>query len=132
MVWTAETIKLAKQQNEYMKRRFSTQYSQYNYEIVKLQFLNKITFALMFLYFIVAAVYLGILFVGPNRGEHSFLFKVTALLVIILFPYFITPLEYFLFRIALFVVETCTGDLFRHDDYEYLIDQTYVPNLMRS
>jgi len=86
----------------------------------------------MFLYFIVAAVYLGIIFVGPNRGKNSFLFKITALLIIILFPYFITPIEYFLFRGVLFVLETFMGDLFGHDDYEYLIDQTYVPNLMRS
>jgi hypothetical protein len=126
----ADTINLAKTQNEYMKRRFSTQYSQYNYEYVKLQFLNKITYALMLLYFIIAAVYLGIIFIGPNRDKNSFFYKASTLLILILFPFLITPIEYFLFRGLLFVVQTFTGSLFNNDDYGYFIDQTYVPNFI--
>ena len=132
MTFTDAQKDLAKQQNEYMKRRFSTQYSQYNYEIVKLQSITKITFALMLLYFIVAAVYLGIIFIGPNRDQHSFVYKASTLLVIILFPYLITPIEYFLFRGVLFVLEILSGGLYGHDDYAYMIDQTYVPNFLRS
>ena len=123
---------IAKTQNEYMKRRFSTQYSQYNYEIGKLQFLNKIMYSLMMLYFVIAAVYLGILFIGPNRDKNSFIFKIGVLLAIIFYPFLITPIEYFSFRCVLFVLETLLGNIFTNDDYGYLIDQTYVPNVLRS
>jgi lipopolysaccharide export LptBFGC system permease protein LptF len=111
---------IAKVQNEYMKRRFSTQYSQYNYEVGKLQFLNKITYPLMMLYFIVAAVYLGIIFIGPNRDKNSYIFKVCALVILILFPFIITPIEYIIVRGVLFVLKTFTGNVFEHDDYDYL------------
>ena len=123
---------LAKTQNEYMKRRFSTQYSQYNYEIGKLQSLNKITYGLMLLYYIVAGVYLGIIFIGPTRDKSTYLFKISILLIIMLFPFLITPVEYFLYRVVLFVVETFMGKVFENDDYGYLIDQTYVPNFLRD
>jgi len=111
---------VAKVQNEYMKRRFSTQYSQYNYEVGKLEFLNKIMYPLLMLYFIVAAVYLGIIFIGPNRDKNSYLFKVGALVILILFPFLITPIEYILVRGVLFVFRTFTGNVLEDDDYNYL------------
>ena len=122
-----EINSIAQIQNEYMRRRFSTQKSLYNYEIMNLHSLQKITYALFILYFIVAAGYLGIIFLGPNREKISFSFKGSVLLFILLFPFLITPIEYFLFRCVLFMIETFAGQRFEADKYEYIMDQTYVP-----
>jgi hypothetical protein len=111
---------IAKVQNEYMKRRFSTQYSLYNYELEKLLFLNNITYPLLMLYFIAAAVYLGIIFIGPNRDKNSYIFKGGALLILILFPFLITPVEYIIVRSVLFTLRTFTGNVLEDDDYNYL------------
>jgi hypothetical protein len=119
--------KIAKIQNEYMKRRFSTKYSQYNYDNSKLQYLNKISFTLLMLYFIIAAVYLGILFVGPGREDVSYFYKLLALIVLVLYPFLITPIEYFSFRAIVFIVETVFGKVFEQDDYEFLIDFSHLP-----
>ena len=75
---------LAKQQNEYMRRRFTTKYSAYNY-------------------------------------------KVAILLVLVLYPFLITPLEYFVFRAITFVIETIVGNVFTRDDHEYVVEHTYLP-----
>lgn len=119
--------KIARIQNDYMKRRFSTQNSLYNYEILNLRYMHQITYALFILYFIIAAGYLGIIFIGPNREKTSFSYKASILLFTLLFPFLITPIEYTLFRGVLFIVKTLTGQLFVSDNYEYILDQTYVP-----
>ena len=121
------SIEIARIQNDYMKRRFSTQNSLYNYEILNLRYMHQITYALFILYFIIAAGYLGIIFIGPNREKTSFSYKASILLFILLFPFLITPIEYTLFRGVLFIVKTLTGQLFVSDNYEYILDQTYVP-----
>jgi hypothetical protein len=123
----SDLIGVAQIQNDYMRRRFSTQKSLYNYEILNLQYLNKFTYAFFILYFIIAAGYLGIICIGPNSEKISFTYKGSVLLFVLLFPFLITPIEYFFFRKILFIVETFTGQLFTSDKYEYILDQTYVP-----
>ena len=118
---------IGRTQNEYMKRRFSTKYSQYNYDIRKLQFLNNVSFSLLILYFILGAVYLGIHFIGPGSEKNSYLYKFIILTIIIGYPFLITPIEYFSFRTLLFVVETAVGKVFERDDYEFLIDLRHLP-----
>ena len=113
------TAAVAKVQNEYMKRRFSTQYSLYNYEVEKLLFLNQFMYPLLMLYFIAAAVYLGIIFIGPNRDKNSYIFKVCALIILILFPFLITPAEYIMLRGVLFLLRNFTGNVLEDDDYNY-------------
>lgn len=120
-------VKIGRTQNEYMRRRFSTKNSQYTYDIQKLQFFNNISFALLLLYFIVAAVYLGILFVGPDREKNTFFYKLVVLVILVLYPFLVTPIEYFTFRGLLFVVETAIGKVFERDDYEFLIDLRNLP-----
>ena len=114
--------KLSKTQNDYMKRRFSTKDSQYNYDIQNLQFLNKFSFALLIFYFLIAAVYLGIIFIGPGSDKISNFFKFLVLLLFILYPFLITPFEYYSFRAVLFVLETAIGKIYDKDDYAFMID----------
>jgi hypothetical protein len=122
-----EIVKLAKQQNEYMKRRFSTKYSEYNYKVVQQYSLHNFTYALIWIYFILSAVYLGILFVGPKRQKFSYRYKVMMLIILVLFPYVVTPIEYFIFRGISYIIETTIGNVFKRDDYQYLVDYTYMP-----
>jgi len=118
---------IARIQNEYMKRRFSTKYSQYNYDYQRLQSLNNISFLLLMSYFIISAAYLGILFFGQHRGTVSYSYKVFALVFLVLYPFIITPIEYFLFRAIAFVIETAVGNIFEHDDYVFLLDFSHLP-----
>ena len=108
-------------QNEYMKRRFSTKYSQYNYEMVQLQFFNSLVYPMLCCYFVLASIYLGILMIGPDKDKISNFYKIIILLIIVLFPIFITPLEYLLYRGTRFVIETVTGNVFENDEYDYSI-----------
>jgi hypothetical protein len=122
-------VELAKQQNDYMRRRFSTKYSQYSYKVGQIQLLHNLTYGLVWIYFILAAFYLGILFVGPNRKLYSYKYKGLILLALVLFPYVITPIEYFFVRLFVFLTETTVGNVYERDDHEYVVDYTYVPNL---
>ena len=122
-------ITLAEQQNQYMQRRFSTKYSQYNYKVGQTQSLHYLTYGLIWIYFLLSAFYLGILFVGPKRKLYSYKYKFLILLVLVLFPYVITPIEYFFVRLFVFLTETIIGNVYERDDHEYIIDYTYVPNL---
>lgn len=122
-------ITLAEQQNQYMQRRFSTKYSQYNYKVGQTQSLHYLTYGLIWIYFLLSAFYLGILFVGPKRKLYSYKYKFFILLVLVLFPYVITPIEYFFVRLFVFLTETIIGNVYERDDHEYIIDYTYVPNL---
>jgi len=122
-------ITLAEQQNKYMQRRFSTKYSQYNYKVEQTQSLHYLTYGLIWIYFILSAFYLGILFVGPKRKLYSYKYKFLILLALVLFPYVITPIEYFFVRLFVFLTETIIGNVYERDDHEYVVDYTYVPNL---
>ena len=112
-----------------MHKRFSTQYSQYNYKVEQLRQLNHFTYLLIWLYFILAAIYLGIIFVGPKAPEFSYQFKLIVLLVLIFYPYVITPIEMFLFRMFTYLIETVVGNVYKRPDYQYVIDYSYIPNL---
>ena len=114
--------KLSQTQNEYMKTRFSTKYSQYNYDIMEMQTLNKVMNILLLLYFITSAIYLGIIFIGPNRDKISYTFKGGVVAMLVLFPVFITPTEYYIYRGIRFAVETSMGSVYQKDDYEFLLN----------
>lgn len=121
-------INLAKQQNEYMRRRFSTKQSQYEYKTGQNRFLNNFIYALLWVYFILAAIYLAIVFVSPKRDQFSYQYKVAVLLILVLYPFIITPIEYFILRGLALIVETVVGNVFERDDYEYVMDYTHLPN----
>ena len=122
-------LTLAEQQNKNIQRRFSTKYSQYKYKVEQTQSLHYLTYGLIWIYFLLSAFYLGILFVGPKRKLYSYKYKFLILLVLVLFPYVITPIEYFFVRLFVFLTETIVGNVYERDDHEYVIDYTYVPNL---
>jgi len=126
---TAEQISMAKHQNKAIERRFSTQNSKYTYKIDQIRSLNNFVYFLIWLYFILVTIYLAIIFVGSKSSKFSFFYKVTVLIVLVLFPYIISPIEMFIVKMLTFIVETVVGDVFKRPDYEYIIDYSYIPEV---
>jgi len=124
-----QLIELARKQNNAMHTRYSTQYSQYTYKIGQIHFLNNFTYFLIWIYFILAAIYLGILIVSEKRNNFSMYYKVGVFLTIIVFPYIITPIEMFIMKMCTFVIETIVGKVFERPDHEFVINYNSIPNI---
>lgn len=124
-----DILNLATNQNNAMRRRFSTKYSQDLYKSGKMIYLNTYFFYLIWLYFILSAVYLGILFIGPSAPKYSAYYKVGVLIGLVLFPYIATPVEMFLLKMLTFITETVMGNVYERPDYEYVLDYNAVPNI---
>jgi len=121
--------KIALRQNEAVRKRYTTQYSQVDYKQGQIRSLNNLIYALLWIYFILAAVYLWKIFVSKSSGNYSFRFKMIVLILLVLYPYIITPLEVFFLRMITFIVENVVGNVYKRPDYDYVIDRTYLPNL---
>ena len=125
---TAENlIEIAKKQNAYLEKRFSVQASRVFYKKQQVESLNSVIYGLVWVYFITAAVCLGILFVGPRAKQFSPSFKFIVLLLVVCYPYFIAPLEMFLVKFFTFIVETIVGNVWTRPDNEFSLDYTYIP-----
>lgn len=124
-----DILNLAKNQNHAMRRRFSTKYSQVAYKTGQMVYLSNYIFYAIWLYFILSAGYLAILFIGPRAQTFSPYYKVGVLLVLVLFPYVATPIEMFLLRMGTYVVETAIGNVYDRPDFEYIIDYNAIPNI---
>ena len=120
-------VNVAKAQNDYMKRRFSTKESSYNYKVGQISYLHNLTYGLLWVYFILAALYLAIIMVGPKSKNYSYVYKLLTLIFLVLFPYIVTPVEMFLLRGLSLIVETIFGNVFNRPDHEYVIDYSYLP-----
>jgi len=124
-----DIINLASNQNNAMRRRFSTKYSQIAYKNGRMVYLSNYIFYSIWLYFILSVAYLGILFIGPRAQTFTAYYKVGVLIVLVLFPYVATPIEMFFLKMFTFIVETLIGNVYERPDYEYVIDYNAVPNL---
>lgn len=121
--------KIADAQNNAMRRRFSTHTSAYNYKVGQLQSLNSFIYVLIWAYFILAAIYLWKIYVSSESAQYTFYYKLAILIVLVLFPYVITPIEMFFIRMIAYIVETIIGNVFNRPDYEYVIDYSYIPTV---
>jgi len=122
-------LNLAKNQNNAMRRRFSTKNSQVAYKNGRMVYLSSYVFYLIWVYVILSAAYLGIIFIGPRAPKFTSYYKVGVLIVLVLFPYVATPIEMFFLKMLTFIVETVMGNVYERPDFEYLIDYNAVPNL---
>lgn len=124
-----DILNLAENQNNAMRRRFSTKDSQVAYKTGRLVYLSNYMYYLVWLYFILSAVYLGILFVGPRSKTFTPYYKVGVLIGLVLFPYLSTPVEMFFIKLVTFMVETMIGNVYERPDVEYVIDYNAIPNI---
>jgi len=126
-----EHLVIAERQNNAMRRRFTTHESAYTYKIGQIKSLNGIIYILIWAYFILAAIYLGILLIGPKSESYSFYYKLCVLIVLVIYPYVITPFLMFIYRLIVFIIESAIGNVFSRPDYQYVIDRSYIPNLFK-
>lgn len=124
-----DILNLASNQNNAMRRRFSTQYSKVAYKTGQMVYLSNYIFYLIWLYFILSAFYLGVLFVGPKAKTFSPYYKIGVLLALVLFPYLATPVEMFFLKMVTYIIETLIGNVYERPDFEYVIDYNAIPNL---
>lgn len=124
-----KTIALAKRQNDALRKRFSTKYSNWNYQIQQLQQLQKFNSWFIFIYCTLSIMYAGLLIFGENAVKYSWVYKLTVISICIVFPFIISPVEMFFVNLFTFFTKTFFGDVYNRPDYEYGIDYTFVPTL---
>lgn len=120
-------IEIAKKQNAYLEKRFSVQASRIFYKKQQVESLNSVIYVLIWVYFITAGVFLGILFVGPKANLYSSYVKFIVILLVVCYPYIIAPLEMFFVKFFTFIVESSVGNVWTRPDNEYSLDYTYIP-----
>uniref|UniRef100_A0A6C0CMV4 Uncharacterized protein n=1 Tax=viral metagenome TaxID=1070528 RepID=A0A6C0CMV4_9ZZZZ len=125
----ANHVKIAQRQNQAVRRRFTTGDSQYMYKVEKIKSLNFYIYVFIWIYVILAGFYIWIIFIGKKSSNYSISYKIAALIIIILFPYLITPIELFYARLITYIIETVAGNVYTRPDYEYVVDSTYIPSL---
>lgn len=103
-------IQLAQVQNNYVAKRFSTKNSLYRYKNEQLTILTKFANAFMSLYFILAGIYLSIILIDPTHQQvHSYYYKITLLLLLISFPFIITPIEIVTYDVLMYCARFTFG-----------------------
>ena len=65
------------------------------------------------------------------RNIYSFYYKLCVLIVLVIYPYVITPFLMFIYRLIAFIIESAIGNVFSRPDYQYVIDRSYIPNLFK-
>jgi uncharacterized spore protein YtfJ len=107
----------SKAQNNELVKSFSTKSSKSLYQTEQISSLNWYVYYLIWLYAVVAVVFLGFLFAGPKTKKLSIYIKLIITLLLILYPYYITPLEDFLYEIVTFGSNILYGNVYLHPEY---------------
>ena len=84
---------LAEEQNKEIEAEFSTKYVGYLYQLERNHLANLYIYWLYWLYGIVAAVFVFFLIRGANAQSITWTMKVVYIILIIMFPFVIVPIE---------------------------------------
>ena len=103
-----KVIQMAEVQNNYVAQRFSTKNSLYRYKNEQLTILNQFVNAFMALYFILAGIYLSIVIIDTTK-IHSYHYKITLLLCLVSFPFVITPIEFVIYDVVMYLARFAFG-----------------------
>jgi hypothetical protein len=117
-------IELAKSQNTYLEKQYSTQGSKYLYKTQQIHSLNTAIFYLFWIYFIFSLIYLVMIVL---EKKYSYQWKIIVFLLLIIYPYLIYTIEVFLAKVYTFCVETIIGNVFQRPDNEFNVDYTFMP-----
>lgn len=109
--------KRAKSQNKELEKAYSTKFSKSQYQTEKISAINYYIYYLIWIYACIAVVFIGFLFVGPKSKKTSFYFKLAILLLLIAYPYYITPLQDYIYHFIRFCLDTLHGNVFFYSDY---------------
>jgi hypothetical protein len=120
---------LAKKQNEYLRKRYSTKDSQYEYELEKLRSMNWYINVLFMVYLVICMICVYVIIVGNNFKDMNKYKKGFFIFLLFLFPYVMTPLEGSLLNLLSYILKTITGETYDKSEYQYVLDSGYLPGL---
>lgn len=104
-------------QNVELAKAFSTKSSISLYQTEQISSLNWYLYYLIWIYAILVVVFLGFLFAGPKSKETSIYIKLLITLLLILYPYYITNIEEFLYEFVKFGSNILYGNVYLHPEY---------------
>ena len=104
-------------QNVELAKAFSTKSSKSLYQTEQISSLNWYVYYLIWIYAILAVVFLGYLFAGPKSKQISIYVKLLITLLLILYPYYITTIEDFLYEFVMFGSNILYGNVYLHPEY---------------
>lgn len=107
----------SKAQNEELEKAFSTHFSKIQYQTEQISSLNFYVYYLIWIYAIIAVIFLGFLFAGQKSKKTSIYLKLFITLLLVLYPYYITDLEDILMSIGNFVFDEFYGNIYIKSEY---------------
>lgn len=120
---------LARRQNEYIKKRYSTKDSQYEYKLQQVSSLTNTIHVLFYLYAILSIICIYIIIFGEQFLEFGKYSKIIMILLLFLFPYIMTPIEGAIINFVYFLIKMITGETVDTAEYQYVLDTSYIPGL---
>lgn len=104
-------------QNKELARAFSTHSSKSMYQTEQIASLNWYVYYLLWLYAVVAVIFLVALFGGPNANKTSIYVKGIVTVLILLYPFYVTTVENFLYAFYQFGLHIIYGDVYIQSSY---------------
>lgn len=115
---TMDTLEAkAEAQNKELARAFSTHSSKSMYQTEQIASLNWYVYYLLWLYAVVAVIFLVALFGGPNANKTSIYVKGIVTVLILLYPFYVTTVENFLYAFYQFGLHIIYGDVYIQSSY---------------
>lgn len=107
----------AEAQNKELARAFSTHSSKSMYQTEQIASLNWYVYYLLWLYAVVAVIFLVVLFGGPNANKTSIYVKGIVTVLLLLYPFYVTTVENFLYAFYQFGLHIIYGDVYIRSSY---------------
>lgn len=107
----------AEAQNKELARAFSTHFSKSMYQTEQIASLNWYVYYLLWLYAVVAVFFLIVLFGGPNANKTSIYVKAIVTVLLVLYPFYVTTVENFLYAFFQFGLHIIYGDVYIQSSY---------------
>lgn len=129
-----DNMLLAKLQNKYLKNYVNTQGTTYNteyeYKVKQKQEVMFFSNILFWIYIVLGLICIMKLLFG-NFSYFSFYKKLFMSILIVLFPFIISPIEMFVYKIFHFLWNLIFGNVNERSSYEYVIDFHYIYKLFK-
>ena len=107
----------ARLQNAELAKAFSTKSSKSLYQTEQISSLNWYVYYLIWTYAVIAVVFLGFLFAGPKSKKISIYIKILATILLLLYPYYITTLQDWIYDFSRFGSNILYGNVYLQSEY---------------
>jgi len=107
----------ARLQNAELAKAFSTKSSKSLYQTEQISSLNWSVYYLIWTYAVIAVIFLGFLFAGPKSKKISIYIKILATILLLLYPYYITTLQDWIYDFSRFGSNILYGNVYLQSEY---------------